>query len=116
MSSAQGSQRTQRTQRFFWLVSFVSFVSSVFHAAVAPAQMTGAPTAGYRAAPGLSASTMPAPLREIGFDQNLDRPLPLDTKFLDEHGREVRVGEYFGSRISLAPCADMNAVTENGMP
>jgi protein SCO1 len=41
---------------------------------------------------------MPAPLREIGFDQNLDQPLPLDTAFRDEQGRTVHVGEYFGSR------------------
>jgi protein SCO1/2 len=68
--------------------------------AVAPAaaQMTGAPAAGYRQAPGTPASTMPKPLREIGFDQNLDRQLPLDAEFSDETGRTVRVGEYFGSK------------------
>jgi protein SCO1/2 len=60
--------------------------------------MTGAPTAGYRQDPGMVASSVPAPLREIGFDQNLDRPLPLDAEFQDEAGRAVRLGQYFGSK------------------
>jgi protein SCO1/2 len=62
------------------------------------AQMTGAPTTGYRQEPGTVASAMPAPLREIGFDQNLDRPLPLDAQFRDDHGRTVRLAEYFGRK------------------
>jgi protein SCO1 len=80
-------------------VSFVILsVTSVVAPFVVRAQMTGAPTPGYRQTPGLVSSSMPAPLREIGFDQNLDRPLPLDTSFRDEQGRTVQVGEYFGSR------------------
>jgi protein SCO1/2 len=41
---------------------------------------------------------VPAPLREIGFDQNLGQKVPLDTRFVDEHGRSVLLGEYFGTR------------------
>jgi protein SCO1/2 len=67
-------------------------------AAPAWAQMTGAPSPGYRAAPGLPASTMPAPLREIGFDQNLDQPLPLDTEFVDEAGVRGPLSRYFGKK------------------
>ena len=67
-------------------------------APAAHAQMTGAPTAGYKRETGQPASTLPAPLREIGFDQNLDRPVPLDTTFRDESGRTVRLGDYFGRR------------------
>jgi protein SCO1/2 len=37
-------------------------------------------------------------LREIGFDQNLDAPLPLDAEFRDERGNRVRLGRYFGRR------------------
>src|SRR5438093_7252253 len=98
--SPQRTQRTQRIQRInpfefsvssvssvvaILMVSFVSFVA----AAPASAQMTGAPTAGYRQQPGAPASAVPAALREIGFDQNLDRPLPLDTEFSDEDGHRV---------------------------
>ncbi len=62
------------------------------------AQMTGSPTVGYKLEPGMTSSTIPAPLREIGFDQNLDRHVPLDTVFSDESGRPVTLGDYFGRR------------------
>lgn len=62
------------------------------------AQMTGAPAAGYKREPGMASSAVPAPLREIGFDQNLDQAIPLDTTFRDEAGRSVRLGDYFGKR------------------
>ena len=67
-------------------------------AAPLSAQMTGAPMPGYRRETAAPASAIPAPLREIGFDQRLDQPLPLDTMFADEEGREVRIGKYFGSK------------------
>jgi protein SCO1/2 len=60
--------------------------------------MSGAPAPGYKREPGLAASTVPAPLREIGFDQNLDALVPLDTTFRDEAGRTVRLADYFGKR------------------
>jgi len=72
--------------------------ASLFSAAPAYAQMTGAPVAGYKLEPGAVASSIPAPLREIGFDQHLDQALPLDTPFADERGQTVRLGEYFGSK------------------
>jgi protein SCO1/2 len=60
--------------------------------------MTGAPAAGYKREPGMTASTMPAPLGEIGFDQNIGELVPLDVPFTDEHGRRVQLGDYFGKR------------------
>jgi len=84
-----------RASAFF--VSFVSLVSFV-PAAPAAGQMTGAPAAGFKREPGMASSAVPAPLREIGFDQNLDQAVPLDAVFTDEHGRIVRLGEYFGTR------------------
>jgi protein SCO1/2 len=62
------------------------------------AQMTGAPAPGYTREPGVPASSVPAPLREIGFDQNLDRQVPLDIPLIDEAGRTVRLGDFFGTR------------------
>jgi protein SCO1 len=63
------------------------------------AQMAGAPaTGGYKREPGMNSSQMPRALREIGFDQNLDQPVPLDTTFRDERGATVRLGDYFGKR------------------
>jgi protein SCO1/2 len=78
-----------------FIVSLASLVMSPLQAA---AQMTGAPAAGYKREPGMVSSALPAPLREIGFDQNLDQRIPLDTVLVDEAGRQVRLGDYFGSR------------------
>jgi len=60
--------------------------------------MTGAPTPGYRRDVGQPASAVPAPLREIGFDQNIGDVVPLDASFRDEGGRAVRLGDYFARR------------------
>jgi len=47
---------------------------------------------------GLPAAEVPAQLRDVGFDQNLNQPLPLDVELTDEHGRTVKMGDYFGKR------------------
>jgi protein SCO1 len=76
----------------------VSAVMVFLVAGEAHAQMTGAPAAGYRREPGMAASVVPRPLREIGFDQRLDERVPLDVEFKDDHGRTVTLGEYFGGK------------------
>lgn len=86
----QGSQRALKV-----LLSAILACSAVI---VGDAQMTGTPAPGYRADPGLPASAVPAPLREIGFDQNLNQQVPLDVELRDERGRVVRLGEYFRGR------------------
>ncbi len=47
---------------------------------------------------GPPAAEKPAILREVGINQRLDERVPLDLPFRDEHGRQVRLGEYFGTR------------------
>jgi protein SCO1/2 len=47
---------------------------------------------------GAPAAEVPAQLRDVGFDQNLNQMLPLDVELIDEHGRMVRIGKYFGKR------------------
>ena len=75
--------------------TFVSLASS----ANLRGQMTSAPaSAGFKREAGTPSSQLPKALREIGFDQNLDQPVPLDTPFRDEHGTTVRLGDYFGKR------------------
>jgi len=76
--------------------SFIAVIA--FTAASVAAQMTGAPSAGYKREAGVSASTMPAPLREIGFDQNIGRQLPLDVEVADENGTLAPIGRFFGAR------------------
>jgi protein SCO1/2 len=42
-------------------------------------------------------------LKEVGIDQSkLDSQVPLDAVFVDETGREVRLGEYFGNGRPVA--------------
>jgi protein SCO1 len=41
---------------------------------------------------------LPQLLTEIGLDQKLDAQLPLDLGFVDEAGRAVTLGDYFGKR------------------
>jgi len=75
------------------------FIAVVFSlVATVSAQMGGTPTSGYKREPGMPASTMPAPLREIGFDQNIGTRLPFGTRVVDEGGRPTAIGEYFGHR------------------
>ena len=37
-------------------------------------------------------------LKKVGIEQHLNQQLPLDLKFRDESGREVRLADYFGKR------------------
>ena len=104
MTIAASTRRTPRTQRsrsrFLKIFASVSLVSLVFSAPqAARAQMAAGPaTAGYKQEPGLVSTALPKALREIGFDQNIDQRVPLDTMFHDESGASVRLGAYFGSK------------------
>jgi protein SCO1/2 len=48
--------------------------------------------------PGDATSARPGLLSKIHIDQHLDTPLPLDLPFVDDHGKQVRLGDYFGKR------------------
>ena len=67
------------------------FVVLAFRPAVLVAQSQPTTT-------GAPAAEVPAQLRDVGFDQNLNQMLPLDVELTDEHGRVVKIGEYFGKR------------------
>jgi protein SCO1/2 len=89
-------------------------------APIATAQVNGAPAAGYRPEAGVPSSTVPPALREIGFDQNLDGQMPLDTPFKDEAGRTVKLGDYFGTRpvvmvFAYYDCPMLCTVVINGL-
>jgi len=43
-------------------------------------------------------SQTPSVLADVRFDQRLNEPLPLETRFRDEEGREVALGDYFGTK------------------
>src|SRR4051812_22840312 len=89
-------------------------------ASSAAAQMAGSPTAGYKREPGMTSAMLPAPLREIGFDQNLGNLVPLDTEFRDETGRTIALGEYFGKRpvvmvFAYYDCPMLCTIVINGL-
>jgi protein SCO1 len=98
MITSETPQSTPSTQRIRSVLTLVSFVSFVVSSMPAFAQMAGTPAPGYKREAGTPASALPAALREIGFDQNLDRQIPLDTPFVDERGGRVPIGKYFGAR------------------
>jgi protein SCO1/2 len=99
------------------------FFSAIFACSaltVVSAQMATGPGNGYKREAGVVSSALPAPLREIGFDQNIGRSLPLDTAVRDETGRTVRLAEYFGKRpvvliFAYYSCPMLCAQVINGM-
>jgi len=69
---------------------------------------------------GIVASNVPPQFKEVTFAQRLNTQLPLDTRFRDEAGREVALGEYFGKRpVALAfvyyQCPMLCSQTMNGI-
>jgi protein SCO1/2 len=51
--------------------------------------------------PGEPAKSKPGILGKIGIDQRLNHHVPLDLPFVDENGKEVRLGDFFGKRPVL---------------
>lgn len=50
----------------------------------------------YDPSQGATSNGLPKTLQEVGIEQKLNAPLPLDTEFKDENGKTVKLGEYFG--------------------
>jgi protein SCO1/2 len=50
----------------------------------------------YDPAQSTTSNGLPQTLQEVGIEQKLNEPLPLETEFKDENGKTVRLGEYFG--------------------
>src|SRR6195256_477947 len=47
---------------------------------------------------GVTSTTMPAQLKNVGFDPRLNAQIPLDLAFVDENGSNVRLRDYFGQK------------------
>ena len=65
-----------------------------------PAVVSGQP-ARVNPEPGDAASAKPGILAKIGIDQRLNHHVPLDLPFVDENGKDVKLGDYFGKRPVL---------------
>jgi protein SCO1/2 len=97
MNIRKKPRSTLRAHRVLLILISAAFAfSAVTHL---QAQMAAGPaSAGFKKEAGMTASQVPQALREIGFDQNIDQHVPLDTTFRDESGATVRLGDYFGRK------------------
>lgn len=65
--------------------------------------------------------TTPPELRDIGIDEKLNAPLPLDTRFVDESGKEVALRGYFHKdrpvvlQLSYFGCPMLCSLVSNGL-
>jgi protein SCO1/2 len=110
---AQGSWRL--TADGSWLMAAV-IAAMLIAPAVARGQGMGMP-----APPEINpVSKKPAILDKVGIDQKIGQQLPLDVVFKDETGRDVRLGEYFGTRpvvmaLAYYECPMLCTQVINGM-
>lgn len=44
---------------------------------------------------------LPQVLQKVGVSQHLNQQLPLDAKFVDDTGKQVRLGDYFGKKPAI---------------
>jgi len=56
-----------------------------------------APSAFLDKSAGPASQVLPPELKDIGIDQRLNQPVPLDLQFKDEAGNTVKLGDYFHS-------------------
>jgi protein SCO1/2 len=77
---------------FLWLV--IAWASVPAQAPPGPSS----PLYGARPESGSVSTGLPGPLRDVKIDQKLNQQLPLDLTFRDESGRDVKLGEFFGSK------------------
>lgn len=47
---------------------------------------------------GTASNSMPPALQNVGFEPTLNAKMPLDLPFRDETGRDVKLGDYFGTK------------------
>ena len=80
-------------------------VAKIFAALVIAAVATGGSVSAQGPTPhmdvGHAASEKPGLLGKIGIDQRIGQKVPLDLPFVDENGRDVKLGDYFGKRPVL---------------
>lgn len=81
----------KRAKSAILIATFLSALLSEASAFAAPAMSPGE-------RPGVPASQMPEPLKQVGYDQRLGEKVPAEALFVDEAGRSVRLGDYFGDR------------------
>src|SRR5687768_14577449 len=76
----------------------LGFALAVLVMVVASSARAQSPQAGMAPEPGEPATSKPGLLGRIRIDQRLNEHVPLDLSFVDETGRDVRLGDFFGQR------------------
>jgi protein SCO1/2 len=84
------------TARAVGRAAAIALVATLLRVAVAVADTPGTGSGAGDAA--LSAGGLPAALEGVRFDQRLGGRLPLEARFRDEQGRDVRLGDFFRDR------------------
>jgi len=80
-----------------WLVVFIVCILHSAFSMTSAQQQPGMPgSMGFTG--GIVASNVPPKIQDVTFKQRLGEKLPLDTKFKDESGRDVVLGDYFGKK------------------
>jgi len=69
-----------------WLAGAAMASAMLLQPTVASAQFTD---------PNQGIGVRPELLKDVGIDQKLNQPIPLDATFRDEHGNPVELGQYF---------------------
>jgi len=73
-------------------------ITSVSVLALAASTAAYAQNPGGLVEPGAPTSSRPGILSKIKIDQRIGYQVPLDIPFVDENGRQVKLGDYFGKR------------------
>ncbi len=55
-----------------------------------------------------SGDQLPQVLQKVGVAQRLNQPLPLDAQFVDDAGKQVKLGDYFGKRPAIVTLVYFN--------
>ena len=76
----------------------MNFYSKTAAALVVAAALAAPAGAQVLPEPGQPSSAKPGALSKVGIDQRLNGQVPLDLPFVDENGRDVKLGDYFGKR------------------
>jgi protein SCO1 len=79
-----------------WLFCMVVVIASAGSAAAQGPAVYG--PANVRLGQVVDQSKLPAGLDGVGIEQKLDAPVPPELTFVDDTGKQVRLGDYFGAR------------------
>jgi len=88
----------QHTTRSGWRAAAMTLLGCALLCAPLSAQVSGY---GDKQTGENTGDQLPQVLQKVGVTQKLNQQLPLDAEFVDEAGKTVRLGDYFGKRPAI---------------